>query len=314
MQATKTIILGSKNKKEQAILNLRYSAESEIKFFNFNNKNKNFALGIKQGGEVKKIPLTIKNNLCKFSLPKNLDLQKNILCAVVDVSNAFCPEIVLSGSNNTTIENSTIEEYFVTKKPKDTSVLYTQDSLEEINNLIEKNLQDDLNCTYYDNCSNCKYREAFYNVESANNNNSTNVQNESIKKTDSLNIEEISKEDALNKEENFYFQIKQQIDALFNKYPEYTILTKIVSNSKWVKINYDDGEEFYVLGLIYDKDSKFVEFISYGVPSQDDKNPPEDIKDFAQWLPIENLENNLIGFWLVYQNASNGEAVKVEYK
>ena len=79
MQSTKTLILGSKNRKEQAILNLRHSQDSDIKFFNFNSQNKNFALGIKQGNEVKKIPLIIKNNLCKFILPKSLDLQRNIL-------------------------------------------------------------------------------------------------------------------------------------------------------------------------------------------------------------------------------------------
>ena len=312
MAESKTLILASLNKKEQAILNLKQMGESEIKFFNFNNPNKNFALGIKQGDNITKVPLTIKNNLCKFKMPSSLSLQKNILCAVVDVSNAFCPEIILSGSNNTTNENMIIEENFVAKKPEDTSNLYTQDSLSEIDNLVQKNLEEDLNCTYFDSCSKCKYREAFYNVENSNNSeNMVKVSYENIVSDEQ--IANKKEETDLNKEnDNFYEQIKCQIDSLFSKYSEYSALNNIVSNSKWIKINYDNGQDFYVLGLIFGDDK--VEYISYGVPSQDGNNPPEDIKEFAQWLPVQNLENNYLGFWLVYQNANDGKTINVDFK
>ena len=316
MEETKTIILASSNKKEQAIINLKIKDDSEIKFFNFNNnQNKNFALGIKQGDGVKKVPLVIKNNLCKFKLPKDIDLQKSVLCAVVDVSNAFCPEIVLSGSNNSKTENGTIEEVFVAKKPDNTSVLYKEDSQEEINSLIEKNFQEDLNCAYFDACAKCKYREAFYsdNMQCFNERPDgviDKVEKQSDKKEDG----EFDKKDgeSFEEEKNFYEQIKNQIDEMFSKNELDEVLPKIIANSKWVKIKYDSSNNFYVLGLIYNEDNSVVNFISYGVPSNNKDNPPEDLKDFAQWLPVENNEN-FTGYWLVYQNAVDGKTVKVDY-
>lgn len=319
MEGSRTLILGSENKKEQALLNLKSFGESEIKFFNFSNfQNKNFALGIKQGEGVKKIPLTIKNNLCKFKLPQGVNLQKNLFCAVVDVSNAFCPEIILSGSNNTNVENGFIEETFVVKKPEDSSVLYREDSEEDINNLVEKNLQEDLNSTYFDCCTKCKYRQAFYNEGEENNEkfeelNCVNTQIKNDKNNRELNKDCLKNEEDVNEEQNFYEQVKNQIEALFNKYEQYEELSKVISNSKWVKVNYDNSENFYVLGLIYDETADKVNFISYGVPSSNKDVPPEDLKEFAQWLPLENSNEKFLGFWLVYQNALNGETVSVDY-
>ena len=46
------------------------------------------------------------------------------------------------------------------------------------------------------------------------------------------NLDEKLKEDVASaEEENFYFQIKDQIDALFNKYSKFDALSKIISNS-----------------------------------------------------------------------------------
>ena len=45
---------------------------------------------------------------------------------MVDVSNAFCPEIVLSGSANNFLQNSKIENAFTQTKPQDLSVLYEE--------------------------------------------------------------------------------------------------------------------------------------------------------------------------------------------
>lgn len=163
MGNAKMLILNNKQDSSfKAVLNLKFDSPSLIKFYNLSNNNKRLALGVKQGKNVVKVPLDINENNCQFVLPKNVDINENLFCAVVDVTNAFCPEIVLSGSLNSEIENTKIENAFVATKPEDNSVLYEEEPLEKIEELIDKNLQDDATSNYFDACSNCRYRQAFY--------------------------------------------------------------------------------------------------------------------------------------------------------
>lgn len=330
MENAKTIILNNKLDKDfKAILNLR-AGDGSIKFFNGVLQNKNFALGVKQGNDVLKMPLIVQNNASSFYFPHEVDLKKDVVCAVVDVTNAFCPELVLSGSLNTVTENTKIESAFITKKPEDTSKLYIEDSDEEIDSLVEKNIQEDMNSTYYDTCASCKYRKAFYEAgkscsaacscntlsdsgaikeDSSSSAEILSEQNEDINQVQSVDNEEVVGDG----EQDFYLQVKSQIDALFERYESEETLQTILPNSKWVKVRYDNGEEYYVLGLVFDKSGKKVDFICYGVPSTDPNNPPDDIKEYAQWLPLDLNNNSSGGYWIVYQNGSNGETVVVNF-
>ncbi len=594
MDNAKMLILNNKQDNTfKAVLNLKLDSPSSIKFFNLSNPSKRFALGVKQNKNVVKVPLNISENNCQFVLPKSLNINEKMFCAVVDVTNAFCPEIVLSGSLNTDAENTKIESAFITTKPEDSSVLYEEDTIEKIEELIDKNLQEDATSNYYDACSNCKYRQAFYdgakccsnsaskqnsaqnrpnnaqnssfgnssnfqnlsnddqnteenkgmehqnfnnfssesslqflqennhnftnNAYESNNNfnensndklaqnnalnnsnnfnyqtvnsnnnysnsnsnfsqnfnlgcnskgenfssniydanqqsnkqnnnfnnqnsnlninqnqsfnnlkmpnsqkfnfqnqniNSSNVANQSnnnyinnnyVKEVNSFkqnqnennnfnnaysnsyptekidedvydrenqlkqngnyqreninynnenyqsynagnslkyleqennnnqnfvnnNInyltnnskEEQGAEDNINQDfsqepQTFYQQIKSQLDNLFSKYQPEENLEQLIANSKWVKVNYDNSTSYYVLGLIYSDDFETVEYISYGMPSNDNLTPPEDIKDYAQWLPLENKDNNTLGYWIVYQDAITGDTIKVNF-
>ena len=490
MENAKMLILNNKlDKSFKAVLNLKLDSPSLIKFYNLSNNCKSLALGIKQSQNIVKVPLKINENNCEFILPKSVSLQEKLFCAVVDVTNAFCPEIILSGSLNSEVENTKIESAFVTTKPEDRSVLYEDETEEQIDALIDKNLEEDASSVYYDSCSNCKYRQAFYeggncckqhitssnnpqntpndiqnanldnnspnnidknqaqnnipnnsfsqsnfnnfnddntpqnlirfnnfsnanigqnannfnyqNSQNINNNyssyNQTNERNSNNKyninsqnsaqdfnqnsyTNNTLNIPQNYNENNNNnynlncvnnaqnispnsynmvngnnqpnnnknysvssqsretqsfdniisnglennyaddyseidneEPETFYMQIKSQLDSLFNKYPQEDILQQIIVNSKWVRINYDKSENYYVLGLIYNDEYNEVEYISYGMPSLDSINPPEDLKDFAQWLPLQNSAQNMLGYWIVYQDAKTGETVKVNF-
>ena len=342
---TKIIILNNqKDNSIKAVLNLKEGKNSFVKIFNFQAKSKKLALGIKQKDEIIKIPLNFQNNNCDFLLPKSINLKENFLCAMVDVSNAFCPEIVLSGSANNFLQNSKIENAFTQTKPQDLSVLYEEFDDDKIESLVDKNLEEDLNSVYYDACSLCRYRKAFYeegkkccciNETNEEKNDKKNIETEvsfqTIKETGEeenaifnqeksllddnldLGVKESEKRKNVENEPilSFYEQVKTQIDALFEKYPKEEMLENLISNSKWVRVNFNGKEEFYVLGLIYDDENKKVEYISYGMPSNDNKNPPEDLKDFAQWLPIDFNKPEADGFWLVYQEAFSGETIKV---
>ena len=103
---------------------------------------------------------------------------------------------------------------------------------------------------------------------------------------------------------NFYLSVKPQLDEIFVCFPECDDLEGIVPNSKWAKIQVEDG--FYVVGLILD--GEVVRYISYGVPATKNSCPPSEIRDVAVWLDDGKKEGN--GYWVIYQDAMTGQCLK----
>ena len=332
----KTLILNSnRDNNFKAILNLKSQSNSEIKFYNLKEINKTLALGIKQNSRVIKIPLSVKGDKCDFSVENKINFEQGLICAVVDISNPFCPEIILSGSQNSKQENNKIESAFTISKPEDSSVLYEKDSQEDIENLIDSNLEDDMKSTYYDSCAKCKYREAFYNegkscsdklAQIASNDKNKDLEtnkelNDEKEKYENKKEENTNTGDEKNEEDNniedknqevsFYEQIKPQIDALFAKYEKYELLEEIIPNSKWTKIIYDNDGNFYVLGLIFNEQANVL-YICYGMPSRDRNVPPEELKEYAGWLPIDSNNPSGEGYFIVCQDAESGKTLKVD--
>lgn len=107
---------------------------------------------------------------------------------------------------------------------------------------------------------------------------------------------------------NFYYAIKPQIDEMFVCYPSEETLGATVPNSKWVKIDAEDG--YYVVGLLYDEDE--ISFICYGVPqARTEGQPvaPEELAGMCVWLPLGG-DGELSGYWIIYQSARTGEIIK----
>lgn len=105
----------------------------------------------------------------------------------------------------------------------------------------------------------------------------------------------------------FYEDIKGQLDELFEKYPRNTELEMRVMDSKWVNINYD-AKSYYTVGVISEGDIATV--ICYGVPYEIKSTPPSEIEDYCQWLPLDKTDVNKAGYYVMYQNAINGEIIK----
>ena len=103
---------------------------------------------------------------------------------------------------------------------------------------------------------------------------------------------------------NFYLAIKPQLDEMFVCYKQETKLNETVGNSSWVHIDTEDG--YYVVGLLKDGDTP--SYICYGVPSKDENDVPPELKNVCVWLPVE--DENIKGYWVIYQSAVNGEIVK----
>ena len=63
---------------------------------------------------------------------------------------------------------------------------------------------------------------------------------------------------------------------------------------------------------MYENDK--IKYVCYGVPSVYTEEAPADIKGFAQWLPIDIEKEKGFGYWITYQDAENGENVKLEFE
>lgn len=105
----------------------------------------------------------------------------------------------------------------------------------------------------------------------------------------------------------FYERMKDEIDKVFNDFPEEAPLNSTVENSRWVRITYGGGK-FYVFGVIYGGGKP--QYICYGVPATDSRRPPESLAGMATFIPASPEEKER-GYWVMYQDAATGASVKV---
>ncbi|MBR7091288.1 MAG: hypothetical protein IKC79_02420, partial [Clostridia bacterium] len=105
---------------------------------------------------------------------------------------------------------------------------------------------------------------------------------------------------------NFYNLIAPQLNHLFDNYPRYPELEKIVHNTQWIKVSFtDNGEGHYILGKLYD--DGVVTYLCYGIPSPSRLTPPPaDLIDYCQWLPLDLDNVDGEGYWVMYQSAETG--------
>ena len=104
---------------------------------------------------------------------------------------------------------------------------------------------------------------------------------------------------------NFYYAVKPQIDEMFICYPSDDLLAATVPNSKWVRVDAEDG--YYVVGLLFDGDDP--SFICYGVPQTDEGGQaPAELENTCVWLPV--AADDIAGYWMIYQSAKTGEIIK----
>lgn len=330
----RTIILsGNKDKDAKAILSLKAGGKGEIKFYNMRDLPKSLAVGIRQKCKVSKFPLNICGGVGEFNTENKVSADEPLFCAVVDVSNAFCPELVLCSSGDKEEDNRKVETAFVQGAPKNRATLYAEESQDEIENLIDKNLSDDMSCHYYDSCGKCKYKQAFYaecdgekhispcgskvvkqenvskdNCDICNHNNVKVAGKDKVE----ANVYDKNKEHKAKQLEGegeiFFEQIRSQIEILFSKYARDENLEKLVPNSKWVKVNYEGSDECYELGVICD-DNGVEEYVCYGIPSTNSTTPPKSLEEYAKYLKLSSTD----GLWVACQDAKTGETIKLDF-
>lgn len=295
----KSVVLTSVDAgKEKGVLSLEYDGGEllgNVRLYNFAKEPDGIlSVGILYNGQVYKAGLTQENAyFYTFKLNSSQEMN-NFSCAIVNFVNGE-PKALLHGATggaNKTEERLINSLSVFDGKADIKSVEQTLDqngiffeNQEEIDALIDNEVA---RCT--NNCSECKYRDAFFKLE------------------DKI----VPQEEIEVPEETFFDGIKEQITTLFDRFPEEDILKEIIPDSKWAKIDMEETGEYYVVGLMYENDA--IKYVCYGIPSVYGDEPPKELKGFAQWLPIDSTKSDGFGYWITYQDAESGENVKLEFE
>lgn len=291
----KSVVLTSTNGgKQKGVITLEYDAGEtygNVRLYNFDKEPEGIlSLGILNNNKVYKAGLTRENdNFYTFKIAGKKDINA-FSCAVVNFVNGEAKPLLMGATNGAVTSEERLCNSLsildgdmkcdVVEGELNQNQIYLEDQ-DEIEELINSQTTCD------NKCNECKYRDAFF------------------KLGDDVSEPEI-------KEESFFDDIKEQIDTLFNKYPEEEILKEIIPDSKWVKIDYEDKGEYYVVGLMYE-DGR-VKYVCYGVPSMYKEEPPKELRGFCTWLPLDTTKQEGFGYWITYQDAVSGENVTIDYK
>ena len=102
--------------------------------------------------------------------------------------------------------------------------------------------------------------------------------------------------------DNYYSQIKENLDKFLNSHPKNEELENKVWGSKWVKVN---GDYDYSVGVIFEDNVPSI--IAYAIPYEDFSQIDTENLKFGEWLKISEKDNENRGYFIYYQNAQTGE-------
>lgn len=294
MYIRKTLIMSPiDNSQNKAVCNIEKERDGfagTLRLYNFKNEPDGIlTLAFLCDGKVIKSGLTKKSSmLYKFQTEECLDIEK-LSCAVMQVSKGQLQPILYGSSKNAKISQSELrlasslslidEEMNVEaiEKHLNDKEIYLEDQ-NEIDKEIDLHMGECEECN--EKCSSCKYREAFYKLE-----------------------------EQPAEKNNFLDGINDQLDYLFEKYPEEEFLAQIFPHSKWVKIDYENNGDYYVVGVIYEDEN--IKYVCYGIPGVWQETPPDELKGFSKWLPLDTDKPKEYGYWLSYQDAESGENIEI---
>ena len=276
----KNIILTSatNNRNQKGIVTLENNKGEtlvSLKTYGLDDFNTKLVLGIQKAGDFFKIEVeNIKED--RFKINKEIDLNSKISCVLVSIENETASPIIW-GSNETTS---------VWKN----SFLYNFE--EPVNEKIQNNYDDEI--------------ESQEEIESIITESLNSYENDELKDE----YEEEIKVSFEEKNNTFYNSIKNQVEDLLNNYETEKALEEIIPNSKFVKVDYENNGNFYIFGIIYEEGQ--IRYIVYGIPGEYDIKPDDEYAKFYQWLPLNAENPEGYGYYLMYQDALNGENVKIE--
>ncbi len=105
----------------------------------------------------------------------------------------------------------------------------------------------------------------------------------------------------------FYKSAAENINNLFEKFPEDFSLKKVFPLSRWVKITYGT-DKFYIVGEVFEDEK--VKYICYGVPSKYSETPPKELDGVCTFVPLSLFNAKGDGYWIMFQDAVTGDCVR----
>lgn len=297
MQNKKSVVLSDvENSNKKAVLTLQEcenGLDGTLRLYNFSRELDGvLSLGLYANQKVFKAGLTQTGHMLYKFFVGLQQIPTVFSCAIVNFQNAN-PKPILYGSSEGNSENiygEIISEIAQTNSFEQTQNVLDRHGVElEGKEKIEEEIDKQM-CEQ--DCANCIYKKYFFDHSSE-----KQSKDEETKK--SVETEPI-----------FFERLRPQIEKLFEKNPCEENLQSIIPNSKWIKVEYEDDGDFYVFGLIYDENEE-VKYVCYGVPAVFEEEPPKELSGFPTWLPLNAENKEGFGYWLTYQDAESGEAVKL---
>ena len=238
----KSIVLTSLEGEEKAVLTIEQQGVvgGRLRLYNFNEEPRGIiSLGLYSNGNVLKAGLTrVGSMLYEFKLQG--EVPSTFSCAVVNFYNGQMKPL-LYGTEGEKRNEEILGQVFnslrgatsmsdVEQKLDDYGVDFDEETKKEIDETIDKNMGCEKGC------ENCKYRKYYF----------ENI-NSSVEMLDEKDKSDIIIPD----KKSFYDEISNQVEELFEKNPNEDYLQEIFPNSKWVRVEFDKGGDYYVFGLIY---------------------------------------------------------------
>ena len=263
----------------------------------FKTKKGKFAVFQFNDAPMELYELKDTDNEKNCSLPTYIDLSGDIACAVLDDRADI---LMLGATKEKESFRVSVQKNYDHFLAQIKSLGMVEDSCNigegdlEVEQLFEQN-DDDIDnaitdtllteCLNRDSvCEGCVYKKAFYDAKS---------EEESTP----------SVEEKTDDTPNFFDQVKNSIENLFETYPVNQELVDAIDNSQFVKVDYEGDGNFYSVGLIFDEDD--LKYVCYAIPSSEGEAPPKELQEFSQWLKIRDG----YGYWLTYQDGKTGESV-----
>lgn len=295
-------------------------------------------LGIKINDQIIKQNILLNNNIYNFILNQNIDLSANLGCVLLSNDKSSITPLIWGNNKNTNYKNqivanlkSSMAKLQHLETSKSTIKQSTKSDTKDNEHIDTKTNQSEelASCPIHSketyeihknpyNINNFveieEYSQISLNEELLNTNTeiAQAVSMEALFDSSDQEIEETIDHEIYKStpnEHKFYNMIAEQLDELFDKYPKENNLEKLIDNSKWVKINHEEENKYYVVGIIYINQD--IKYICYGVPGNYYTEPPMELKNYSQWLPVDTMNPYDNGYWVMYQDADTGENVYI---
>ncbi len=282
-----------------------------LRAYNLEKLSRYCKLGIYHENEVFSANLIERNGVYESSFVGSFDIDKDFYIALIDTAK----------NNQVLLAGGTYQGFYF----NDNSVFldnenFTNQEDNRKQNLQETKVKEEICMDDCDKCAKCKYKEFFYSqnvkqeqkekdLKSANVE-TNNIKFDTLHIENQLDIQEQTEETEIGEKEkiqNLINSIIPQFDSLFNEFEQDLELGALIENSKFVKIK-ENGENFSI-GAIYEESN--IKFICYAVKRDYNINPPQELGENYQWLPLDREDPLSVGYYVVFQDASDLKIIKV---